>query len=179
MIIDTHGHLIPPDLLVTIHKETVRMPALRVIEEGGGLALAFGNAKPSRPIMKGLSDIAGRLAWMDKQGIDRQVVGGWPDWFGNDLPPAEGEMWCELINDALLSASRSQPRFVPLAALPMQDGSRRDGFGISRCDDIDAAARHRQRVGRPRYRTVLEGRGRHRGGDPHSSGLRRRRKSRQ
>jgi aminocarboxymuconate-semialdehyde decarboxylase len=124
MIIDTHGHLIPPDLLTTVHKETVRMPSLRVIEVGGGLSLAFGNARPSRPIMKGLSDVAGRLAWMDKQGIDKQVVGGWPDWFGNDLPPDEGEIWCGLINDALQSAAKAEPRFVPLAALPMQDGAR-------------------------------------------------------
>jgi aminocarboxymuconate-semialdehyde decarboxylase len=124
MIIDTHGHLVPPDLLVTVHKETVRKPSLRIIEEGGGLALAFGNARPSRPIMKGLSDVAGRLSWMEQEGIDRQVVGGWPDWFGNDLPPDEGEAWCTLINDALLSAAKAERRFVPLAALPMQDGAR-------------------------------------------------------
>jgi aminocarboxymuconate-semialdehyde decarboxylase len=124
MIVDTHGHLVPPDLLTTVHRETVRMPSLRVIEEGGGLALAFGSAKPSRPIMKGLSDVKGRLAWMDREGINKQVVGGWPDWFGNDLPPDEGEMWCKLINEALLSAAKAEPRFVPLAALPMQDGAR-------------------------------------------------------
>ena len=67
--------------------------------------------------MKGLSDIAGRLAWMDKQGIDRQVIGGWPDWFGYELPAAEGETWCRLINEALLAAAKAEPRFVPLAAV--------------------------------------------------------------
>ena len=124
MIIDAHGHLIPPDLLGTIRKEAVRLPSLRLIEDPAGLALAFGNAKPSRPVMKGLSDTAGRLAWMDQQGIDRQVVGGWPDWFGNDLPPAEGEAWCRLINAALRAAAKAQPRFIPLATVPMQDGAR-------------------------------------------------------
>ena len=64
------------------------MPSLRIVEDPAGLSLAFGGGKPSRPIMKGLSDVAGRLAWMDKQGIDKQVDGGWPDWFGNELPPA-------------------------------------------------------------------------------------------
>ena len=124
MIIDAHGHLIPPDLLVTIRKEAGRLPSLRLVDEPAGLALAFGSAKPSRPIMKGLSDVAGRIAWMDRQGIDRQACGGWPDWFGNDLPPAEGETWCKLINEALLAASKEEPRFIPLAALPMQDGAR-------------------------------------------------------
>ena len=124
MIIDAHGHLIPPDLLTTIRKDSGRLPSLRLIEDPAGLALAFGNAKPSRPIMKGLSDIAGRLAWMEQQGIDRQAVGGWPDWFGNDLPPDEGETWCKLINEALLATARAEPRLIALAAVPMQDGAR-------------------------------------------------------
>jgi len=124
MIVDAHGHLIPPDLLSTIRKESARLPSLRLIEDPAGLSLAFGTAKPSRPIMKGLSDIAGRVAWMEKQGIDRHVVGGWPDWFGNDLPPAEGELWCNLVNAALRAAAKAEPRFIPLAAVPMQDGAR-------------------------------------------------------
>jgi aminocarboxymuconate-semialdehyde decarboxylase len=124
MIIDAHAHLIPPDLLTTIRKESGRLPSLRVIDDPAGLALAFGNARPSRPIMKGLSDIAARTAWMEKQGIDRQVVGAWPDWLGNDLPPAEGELWCRLVNEALLAATKAEQRLIPLAALPMQDGAR-------------------------------------------------------
>src|SRR5207244_5820171 len=123
--IDTHSHLIPPELLTTIRKDGGRLPSLRLIDDPAGLALAFGGAKPSRPIMKGLSDVAGRLAWMDKQGIDRQVVGGWPDWFGNDLPAAEGEAWCRLFNEAQLAAAKAEPRFVPLASVPLQDGARR------------------------------------------------------
>jgi aminocarboxymuconate-semialdehyde decarboxylase len=124
VIIDTHGHLIPPDVLNTIRKEGPKLPSLKIIEDAAGLALAFGNAKPSRPMMKGLSDVAGRLAWMQKQGIDKQVNGGWPDWFGSDLPAAEGETWCGMFNDALLSASKAEPKFVPLATLPLQDGAR-------------------------------------------------------
>ena len=124
MIVDVHGHLVPPELLAAIRAEKGRLPSLRLIEEQGGLALQFGSARPTRPAMKGLSDVPGRIAWMDKQGIDRHVVGGWPDWLGNDLPPAEGEIWCKLTNDALLAAAKAQPRFIPLAAVPMQDGAR-------------------------------------------------------
>jgi aminocarboxymuconate-semialdehyde decarboxylase len=124
MIIDTHGHLVPSDLLAAIRRERTRFPSLRLIEDGGSLALAFAGGKPSRPIMKGLSDVSGRIAWMDKQGIDRQVVGGWPDWFGYELPAAEGEAWCRLINEAQLAAAKAQPRFVPLAVAPLQDGAR-------------------------------------------------------
>src|SRR5262249_5659221 len=59
MIIDVHGHLVPPDLLTAIRKESGRFRSLRLIEDGAGLAIAFGGGKPSRPIMKGLSDVAG------------------------------------------------------------------------------------------------------------------------
>jgi aminocarboxymuconate-semialdehyde decarboxylase len=124
VIVDTHGHLVPPDLLAAIRKDGPKLPSLKIIDSDAGLALAFGNAKPTRPAMKGLSDVAGRLAWMQKQGIDRQVNGGWPDWLGNDLPPAEGETWCRMFNDALASTAKAEPKFVMLAALPMQDGAR-------------------------------------------------------
>ena len=85
MIIDVHGHLVPPDLLAAIRRERGRFASLRLIEEAS-LALAFAGGKPSRPIMIGLSDVAARRAWMKKAGIDRQLVGGWPDWFGYELP---------------------------------------------------------------------------------------------
>jgi len=124
MIIDVHGHLVPTDLLAAIRKERGRFPSLRLIEDGASLAIAFAGGKPSRPISKALSDAPGRLAWMDKQAIDRQVVGGWPDWFGYELPAAEGQAWCELFNAAQLAAAKAQPRFVPLAAVPLQDGAR-------------------------------------------------------
>src|SRR3954451_6865921 len=124
MIIDVHGHLVPPDLLATIRKDSGRFASLRVVEDGAGLAIAFADGKPSRPIMKGLSDVAGRLAWMAKRGIDRHVVGGWPDWFGYELPAAEGEEWARQFNDAQLAAAKAEPRFVPLASLPLQDGAR-------------------------------------------------------
>ena len=59
-----------------------------------------------------------------QQGIDRQVCGGWVDMFGYELPAAEGEAWSRLINDAMLAAKKSQPAFVPLATVPLQDGAR-------------------------------------------------------
>jgi aminocarboxymuconate-semialdehyde decarboxylase len=124
MIIDVHGHLVPPDLLAAIRKERGRFPSLRLIEDGGALAIAFAGGKPSRPIMKGLSDTAARLAWMGREGIDRQVVGGWPDWFGYELPAAEGEAWSRLFNDAQLAAAKAERRFVPLASVPLQDSAR-------------------------------------------------------
>jgi aminocarboxymuconate-semialdehyde decarboxylase len=124
MIVDTHAHLVPPELLNVIRREQTRFPSVRVIDDGGSLAFAFASGKPTRPVSKPLSDIPARLAWMRSQGIDRQVCGGWVDMFGYELPPAEGEAWSRTINDALLAAAKAEPAIVPLASVPLQDGAR-------------------------------------------------------
>ncbi|HXX08014.1 MAG TPA: amidohydrolase family protein [Pseudolabrys sp.] len=124
MIVDCHAHLVPPELLAEIRKQKARFPSVRQIEDGGSLALAFAGGKPTRPVSKPLSDIPGRVAWMQKQGIDKQVVGGWVDMFGYELPGAEGEAWSRLANEALFTAAKAEPRFVPLATVPLGDGAR-------------------------------------------------------
>jgi aminocarboxymuconate-semialdehyde decarboxylase len=124
MIVDCHAHLVPPDLLAAIHKDAAKFPNVRQIEDGGSLALAFAGGKPTRPVSKPLSDIPARLAWMAKQGIDKQVVGGWVDMFGYELPGAESEAWSRLANDCMLAAAKAEVHFVPLATVPLGDGTR-------------------------------------------------------
>src|ERR1035441_7840443 len=124
MIVDCHAHLVPLELLAEIRKDAAKFPNVRLIEDGGSLALAFAGGKPTRPVSKPLSDIAGRVAWMAKQGIDKQVVGGWVDMFGYELPGLEAEVWARLANGVLLSASKAEPHFVPLATVPLGDGAR-------------------------------------------------------
>ena len=97
---------------------------MRQIEDGGSLALAFAGGKPTRPVSKPLSDIPARLVWMEKQGIEKQVVGGWVDMFGYELPGAEAEAWSRLANEYLRAAAKAEPRFVPLATVPLGDGAR-------------------------------------------------------
>lgn len=124
MIIDCHAHLVPPGLLEAIRAQAARFSSVRLIEDGGSLGFSFAGGKPTRPVSKPLSDIAARLKWLDEQKIDRQVVGGWLDMFGNELPAEEGERWARLINDHLAQAAKDQPRFIPLATVPLQDGAR-------------------------------------------------------
>ena len=124
MIIDCHAHLVPSALLDAIRAEKAKFPSVRVIEEAGSLGFAFAGNKPTRPVGKPLLDIAARLKWMDTNKIERQVVGGWLDMFGNELPAEEGTRWARLINTHLALAAEDQPRFVPLATVPLQDGAR-------------------------------------------------------
>ena len=61
---------------------------------------------------------------MDQQQIDRQVIGGWLDMFGYEMPVEDGIKWSRLINKHLQTfTAASGGRFLPLASLPMQDGA--------------------------------------------------------
>jgi aminocarboxymuconate-semialdehyde decarboxylase len=124
MIIDCHAHLVPPTLLDAIRAAKANFPSVKLIEEGGSLGFAFAGNKPTRPVSKPLSDIAARLQWLDTNKIERQVVGGWLDMFGYEIPADEGVRWSRLINSHLAKIAKDQPRFIPLATVPLQDGAR-------------------------------------------------------
>ena len=124
MIIDCHAHIVPPALLDAIRADKAQFPSIKVIEEGGSLGFSFAGNKPTRPVSKPLSDIAARLAWLDTNKIDRQVVGGWLDMFAYEIPIEEGLRWSRLINTHLAKLAKEQPRFIPLATVPLQDGAR-------------------------------------------------------
>jgi aminocarboxymuconate-semialdehyde decarboxylase len=124
MIIDCHAHLVPPALLDAVRAAKATFPSVKLIEEGGSLGFAFAGNKPTRPVSKPLSDIAARLQWLDTNKIERQVVGGWLDMFGYEIPAEEGVRWSRLINTHLAGIAKEQPRFIPLATVPLQDGAR-------------------------------------------------------
>ncbi len=186
MIVDAHAHLVPPDLLTAIRKDAAKFPNVRQIEEAGSLALAFSGGKPTRPVSKPLSDIPARLAWLTKNGIDKQVVGGWVDMFGYELPGAEAEAWARLTNEALLAAAKAEPHFVPLATVaarrrrPRRGRAERCGEGgLCRRHGRHAAARRRLDARCRRSRCLLAGRRRDRRFHPYPSELRCRRQPRQ
>ncbi|MDH4191902.1 MAG: amidohydrolase, partial [Betaproteobacteria bacterium] len=51
-----------------------------------------------------------------------QLVGGWLDSFGYELPAAEGLAWSRHINLCMREALAEETRFTPLATVPLQDG---------------------------------------------------------
>lgn len=120
MIIDCHAHFVPPSLLEAVKADISRFPSVRLTEEGG---FAFAGAKPTRPVAPFLSNAAKRIEWMDEQGIDRQIFGGWVDMFGNQLPADEGARWSQMINAHGLEYARGCDRLMPIASLPIQSGA--------------------------------------------------------
>ena len=187
MIVDCHAHLVPPDLLAAIRKDAAQFRQ-RAADRGwrsawpSPLPAASRRGRcPSR-----YRDIPARLAWMDKQGIDKQVVGGWVDMFGYELPGAEAEAWSRLANERLRAAAKAEPRFVPLATVPLDDGARaatvlKDAMtaGFAGCMIGTLPRGVGQRARRRRSRPVLAGGRRNRRGHPHPSKLRCRRRARE
>ena len=72
-----------------------------------------------------LTDVAGRLQWMDsnkhrssgRRRLARHVR--------LRASAEEGAVGARLINSALLKASKAEPAFIPLATVPLQDGKPR------------------------------------------------------
>ena len=123
MIIDSHAHFVPPRLLEAIRDMDSLFPAIELIKSNNdSFGFSFAGHKPTRPVSKMLSDTSGRLDWMNTNGIDVQVIGGWLDMFGYEIPADQGQRWSELINHHLKEFCAENPRFLPLASLPMQNG---------------------------------------------------------
>ena len=121
MIVDAHAHFVPPRLIETMRAKRRMFPSLAVGEEGG-VRFAFCGQKPTRPVAPRLSDVEQRRDWLGRHGIDRQVIGGWLDMFGYELPPEEGADWCRFMNEEMLAGAALLPAFAPLACVPLQSG---------------------------------------------------------
>ncbi|MFZ8923149.1 MAG: amidohydrolase family protein [Candidatus Puniceispirillaceae bacterium] len=123
MIIDSHAHFIPPSLLAAIEDRASEFASLSLAhDDTGSFGFSFAGGKPTRPASRMLSDTKGRIDWMDANKIDLQVIGGWLDMFGYEMPVDEGQRWSRMINDHLRQFCAENDRFIPLASLPMQDG---------------------------------------------------------
>ncbi len=122
MIIDTHAHYTPPAMLDAITKKAGRFPSVELLTGDDGPKLAFAGHPPTRPVSAKLRDCDQRLEWMSAQGIDAQIMGGWLDSFGYELPPEEGAEWSRFMNEFMMSGTQGIARFTPLATVPLQDG---------------------------------------------------------
>lgn len=123
-VVDVHAHAVPAGLLEAVAAGRERFPNVEVLPHDGSFRVRFGDAQPTRPVAGGLTDLDARAAWLAAQGVDVQVVGGWLDVLGYDLPAGEGAAWSEALNASLLEVCATSPRLVPLGTVPLQDPAR-------------------------------------------------------
>ena len=124
MIVDCHAHYAPEAMFKRLEGEIARFPSIELLAAEGKYRLAFKGRAPTRPVMPRLRETDERFEWMDREKLELQVVGGWLDAFGYELPAEEGEAWARFTNELLLEACDAEKRLFPLATVPLQDGDR-------------------------------------------------------
>lgn len=122
MIVDIHAHYAPQEMLDRLAKRGGEFPSVELLRKDDQYRLAFAGGQPTRPVSPKLRDAEQRIAWMHGQEIDHQVVGGWLDSFGYELPAEEGLAWSRFLNEEMLLATSRRPELTPLASVPLQDG---------------------------------------------------------
>ncbi len=122
LVIDIHAHFTPKLVFERFDANKAKFPNAKLIRDEKGIRLQFPGGEITRPVMPKLSDLDDRRTWMDANGIDHQLLAGWLDSFGYELPAQEGLAWSGFLNDCLWDQLRDEPRFTPLATVPLQDG---------------------------------------------------------
>ena len=121
MTVDVHSHYLPPAVIEAVEKGSSDTSTIEVVREmDHGLRLKLGGRSPTRPLPERLLDLSDRHFWMDKAGIDKQMLAPWVDVFGYHLPSSEGVAWSRLLNASMLEAISASRRFAGLATVPMQ-----------------------------------------------------------
>lgn len=122
LIIDIHAHFTPKLVSERFDANAAKFPSVKLLKDDKGVRMQFPGGEMTRPVMPRLSDLDERRTWMDANGIDHQLLAGWLDSFGYELPAEEGLAWSRYLNDCLWEQLRDEPRFTPLATVPLQDG---------------------------------------------------------
>lgn len=131
MKIDIHSHFFPRISQAEAAKlDLQRAPWLATQGREGYIML---NDKPFRPVYDALWDAERRLAHLDEQQLDIQIMCATPVMFAYDIAIERALPWAQLMNDKALEMASIEPqRLKVLAQVPLQD--------------IDAACREASRA---------------------------------
>jgi aminocarboxymuconate-semialdehyde decarboxylase len=120
--IDAHAHYIPPQLIDMVATQGSKL-GVRLMQSPGHAppALRFDYGFDVRPFFPRLVEpVSQRVAWLDEQGIDLQIVGTWPDIFGYGLPAGECAAWHRILNETLAAwCEENKDRFAWIGSVPL------------------------------------------------------------
>ncbi len=123
---DVHAHYVPPQMLESLEARG-REFGLSVVKHPPSCqcGLHFDYGLKVRPFFEKLVEPRDRrLAGMDEQGVDRQVLSTWTDISAYGLPLAERQKWHRYLNEHLSEFCLRHPqRFAMLATVPLPDGA--------------------------------------------------------
>ena len=120
-VIDTHAHIVPPDMYKTLRSNTAGYGVTFSGDERRPLVQLAGSSYV-RPLPMFLTHLEERVATMDRQGIDMQILTGWVDFSAYTMPRELGVKFSELQNESIAAVVASNPdRFAGAANVPLQD----------------------------------------------------------
>jgi aminocarboxymuconate-semialdehyde decarboxylase len=120
VIIDTHCHIIVPEMMTDAVPEAWR-PALSRDHDDDQVVVTF-RGKQLRAITREFSDVAVMLDQAAAQGVDHLLLSPWIMLVPVDADPDEALRVCRVQNEGLARAAQD-PRLSALAAVPLQDGA--------------------------------------------------------
>ena len=120
--IDVHAHFVPPAVLETLDRRGAGLGVTLVEKAGGARCCRFDDGLEVRPFLPGLLDVDARLAEMDGQRVQRQILSVWTDIFGYGLDAARCAEWHRILNDGIADLCAARPeRFSWMASAPLVD----------------------------------------------------------
>lgn len=123
MTIDIHAHYIPAELIARVRDNCDNL-GVRAVDGAATPALQFEYGFKVRPFFpKLIEPIEQRIAWLDSQNIDHQLVATWPDIYGYGLSREKAAAWHRVLNDTLAAWCAAKPdRFGFIASVPLPSG---------------------------------------------------------
>ncbi|HZP75982.1 MAG TPA: amidohydrolase family protein [Pseudolabrys sp.] len=120
MTIDIHAHYVPAELIARVRSHGENF-GVRVIDGAATPALQFDYGFKVRPMFPKLVDpVEQRVAWLDSQSIDHQLVATWPDVYGYGLAREQCAAWHRVLNDTLAAWCAATPqRFGFIGSVPL------------------------------------------------------------
>ena len=161
-IIDCHAHIVPPEMWRTMQRDGARY-GVEIWDDDQRRMIRLAGSSYARPMYMPLTATDERIATMDRQGVDMQVLSGYIDFSGYTMPLDLGTRFAELQNETIAAVVAAHPdRYAGAANVPLQDAAtaiKRDGARPARLRlprRADRALFRRQEISRrSRARSVL------------------------
>jgi aminocarboxymuconate-semialdehyde decarboxylase len=123
-ILDAHAHVISPSAVERL-REALPDTAPVFEDRPGGRFLVYPSGRESGPLPAGMTDLSVRLADMDRQGIDVQLISPSPPQFGYGLRGQDAVRHAQIVNDGSIElAERAPTRLLVLLTLPLSEPAR-------------------------------------------------------
>ncbi len=121
-MIDMHSHFFPPITRAEAAAFDAERAPWLAVREGESEGQVMVGDRPFRPVYQALWDADFRVAELDQQGIDVQVLCATPVMFGYAWEPAKAADWAARMNDrAVAFCARHPRRLKALSQVPLQD----------------------------------------------------------